>query len=80
MSEKKTLEQLIGEFGVLCDQAAQSIFAITAEKKYTVVYTCAQCGRHFSCPVSPDHHCVTIIETTARDVTPKPLLLPEGDA
>lgn len=78
MTTKKTLEALFGELGGVLDQAAQTIFDVTAEKKYTVVYTCAQCGRHFSRPVPLVHRCVTVIETTARDVAPSPLLLPEG--
>lgn len=79
MTTKKTLEALFGELGGVLDQAAQTIFDVTVQKEYTVVYTCAQCGRHFSRPVSPEHRCATVIETTARDVDPSPLLLPEGN-
>lgn len=78
MTTKKTPETLFGELGGILDQAAQTIFDVTVEKEYAVVYTCAQCGRHFSRPVPLVHRCATVIETTARDVVPNELLLPEG--
>lgn len=83
MADQKTVTQLFGELGEAIDQAAEVLDKAVwnwepVSKKFAVVYTCARCGRQFSHPIPLDHVCVTIIETTARDVPPNTLLLPEG--